>query len=84
MAKRFEKAKAYTEKYKSVLLPCRVCGNKDIRIESERTMTPGATKNAWSISCSTEKCDCTKTYTSVKAAIARWNEMAAIPFPYKN
>lgn len=79
MAKRFEKAKAYTEKYRDVLLPCRYCHNTDIRIESERTMTPGATRDAWSVTCSTPKCDCTSAYTSVKDAVAAWNIMAAKP-----
>lgn len=75
MANRFERAKQYTQKYKSILLPCRFCGNTDIRVESERTLTPGNTKDAWSICCSTPKCDCTGSYTSVKAAANRWNEM---------
>lgn len=30
MAKRFEKAKYYTEKYKDVLLPCKHCGNRKL------------------------------------------------------
>ena len=37
MAKRFEKAKEYTEKYKSELLPCKVCGNTDVRIVIQGT-----------------------------------------------
>lgn len=74
MAKRFEKAKVYTEKYKSVLLPCRFCHNPDIRIVSERGMFPP--RDEWSVVCMTPKCDCTRGYTSVKAAIAAWNENA--------
>lgn len=73
MAKRFDKAKEYTQKYKSILLPCRWCGNTDIRIVSERTIFDP--KDGWSVCCSTHACDCTRAYTSVRKAIARWNEM---------
>lgn len=77
MAKRFEKAKEYTEKYKSVLLPCRYCHNTDIRIESERTIFNP--RDAWSVTCSTPKCDCTRAYTSVREAVRVWNERAVMP-----
>ena len=70
MAKRFELAKEYTEKFKGILLPCKYCGNTDIRIASDRLTT----KNGWSVCCSTHACDCTGVYTSVKDAIRRWNE----------
>lgn len=73
MAKRFEKAKAYTEKYKNQLLPCRCCGNTDIRIESERMIF--AARDGWSVTCSTHACDCTGVYTKVVDAVKRWNEM---------
>lgn len=74
MAKRFERAKAYTEKYRAVLLPCRYCGNTDIRIVSDRTgLAPS--RDGWSVCCQTEKCDCTGTYKSVRDAVNRWNEM---------
>lgn len=73
MAKRFERAKAYTKKYKSILLPCRCCGDTDIRITSERTIFPA--KDAWAVGCGTPCCDCTGAYTSVKKAVKRWNEM---------
>ena len=73
MAKRFEKAIYYTEKYKSILKPCKYCGNKDIRIVSERTYEWNA-KDGWSVCCSTQNCDFTIPYTSVKKAIEKWNE----------
>ena len=73
MARRFEQAKKYTEKYKSSLKPCRICGNKDVRICSERGIFPPC--NLWSVSCSTYACDCTGAYPFVKQAIMRWNEM---------
>lgn len=79
MAKRFERAKAYTEKYSDVLLPCRFCHNTDIRIESERTIYNP--RDVWCVTCSTPKCDCTKAYTKVKDAVAAWNTMAATPIP---
>lgn len=73
MAKRFEKAREYTEKYKSMLLPCRICGNKNIVIVSDRTIFPP--KDVWRVCCSTHACDCTRDYTSVKEAVNHWNEM---------
>lgn len=73
MAKRFEKAKEYTKKYKNVLLPCKWCGNKDINITSER-MIFNDNKNYYSVTCSTTNCDCTKFYTSVKDAVIAWNK----------
>ncbi len=87
MAKRFEQAKAYTEKYKGKLSPCRFCGNTDIRIASEReSVVVGADRsaygtvkvryrNVWAVVCSTDHCDCTGNFTSVRKAIDRWNEM---------
>ena len=74
MAKRFELAKEYTRKFGHRLLPCRFCGNADIRIESDRIMFP-VSKDGWFVCCSTHACDCTGTSTSVHAAINRWNEM---------
>lgn len=73
MAKRFEKAIYYTEKYKSILKPCKYCGSKDIHITSER-MVMNDPQNYWCVSCSTHACDCTGFYTSVRKAIERWNE----------
>lgn len=73
MANRFEKAKEYTRKYKSILLPCRYCGNTDIRIVSGRTIFDP--KDIWYVSCSTHACDCTGDFTSVRKAIERWNEL---------
>ena len=86
MSKRYEQAKAYTEKYRGKLSPCRICGNTDIRIASDReSVVVGADRraetarvkyrNVWSVVCSTYCCDCTRNYTSVKAAVDRWNEM---------
>jgi len=73
MAKRFEMAKKYTEKYKDVLLPCRICGNRNIVISSERTIS--FPENVWSVCCSTHACDCTAGYKKVKDAVQKWNEM---------
>lgn len=73
MAKRFEKAMEYTEKYKSVLLPCKWCGNTDVRIMSGRTILIHP-KDVWFVSCQTKSCDCTGDYTSVKKAVEAWNE----------
>lgn len=72
MAKRFEKAREYTEKYKDVLRPCKYCKNTDIVIASERMF--GDNKNYWSVCCSTIGCDCTGNFTSVKKAVESWNE----------
>ena len=74
MAKRFELADKYTEKYKSVLLPCRFCGNKKIKIVSDRSIFPP--KNVWGVVCTTPKCDCVGDYASVKEAVKAWNERA--------
>lgn len=86
MSKRFEQAKAYTEKYKDKLSPCRFCGNTDIRIASDRESVIvgsdrkayGAVRvryrNVWVVVCSTDRCDCTRNFTSVRKAIDHWNE----------
>ena len=74
MAKRFEKAMAYTEKYKHLLSPCKYCGNTDVRIMSGRLILANP-KDVWFVSCQTQNCDCTGDYTSVKKAIERWNEV---------
>ena len=73
MAKRFEKAKYYTEKYKNILNPCKYCGNTDIRIASDRSILEKPC-NTWSVVCTTPACDCTGEYTSVNEAIKHWNE----------
>ena len=78
MARRFEKAKEYTQKYKSVLLPCRVCGNTDIRIVSDRAMFPP--RDVWGVICTTPKCDCIRPRTSVRESVRAWNERASIPY----
>ena len=72
MAKRFEKAKEYTAKYRGILSPCRHCGNTDIRIASDRSIF-GKKRNTWSVVCSNPSCDCTAEYTSVRAAVDAWN-----------
>ena len=74
MAKRYEKAREYTEKYKSALLPCRICGNENIVIVSDREIFYSK-GNLWSVCCSTRACDCTKSFTSVREAVKRWNEL---------
>lgn len=73
MAKRFDKAREYTEKYKSMLLPCKYCGSEDIIITSER-MVMNDSHNYWCVGCTTHACDCTGFYTSVKEAIKNWNK----------
>lgn len=73
MAKRFEKAKAYTEKYKHLLQPCQECGNTDIHIVSDKMGVFGDSRDGWSVVCSTPRCDCTQPFTSVKKAIEAWN-----------
>lgn len=72
MAKRFDKAKEYTQKYKHMLLPCRYCGNTDIHIVSDRTIFDPY--DVWYVCCSTRACDCTADFTSVQAAIRQWNK----------
>ena len=72
MAQRHEQAKRYTEKYKSILLPCKYCGNTDINIVSERHFF-GDNRVYWSVCCSTHACDCTGDYPRVKDAVAAWN-----------
>lgn len=71
MAERFKKAKAYTEKYKHLLQPCKECGSTDVRIMSDRTM--GVSRDTFFVSCQTPHCDCTDSYTSVLKAIEKWN-----------
>lgn len=71
MSQRYERAKYYTEKYKDLLQPCQYCGNTEIEIVSDRLMFEN--KNAWSVCCTTDKCDSTGAYTSVRKAIEVWN-----------
>lgn len=73
MAKRFEKAKVYTEKYKSLLQPCQYCKSTDIRISSDKMGVLGDSRDGYFVCCSTPHCDCTGTFTSVKKAIKSWN-----------
>lgn len=73
MAKRFELAKKYTEKYKSVLLPCRFCGNTDIKIVSDRTIFPKP-RDVWSVVCTTPYCDSSNYHSCVKGAVEAWNK----------
>lgn len=77
MAKRFEKAKAYTQAYQHVLLPCRHCGSTDIRVLSDRTIFPP--KDVWFVACSTPSCDCTASFSSVRRAVQRWNQQQSHP-----
>lgn len=73
MANRFEMAKKYTEKYKSMLVACKFCKRSDIRITSDRTIINP--RNVWSVDCSCGNC----VYGSirVKDAVRRWNDMNA-------
>lgn len=74
MSRRFEKAREYTEKYKDILLPCHICGNKEIWIVSDKEIFPPK-RNVWSVVCTKAACECTGTYTGVKEAIRHWNEI---------
>lgn len=69
MAKRFDKAREYTKKYKNMLLPCKVCGNKEITITSDIFCG----KYYWCVNCSTKGCNyCSD--TSITKVIKKWNE----------
>lgn len=70
MAKRFETAKKYTEKYKDVLVACRFCKGKDLRITSDRTIFNP--RNVWSVDCACG--NCVYGLIRVKDAVKRWNE----------
>ena len=74
MSLRYEQAKQYTERYKNKLLPCAVCKSEDVRICTDRTIFPKP-QNVWFVACQTPNCDCTDSFTSVKQAVARWNDM---------
>lgn len=77
MSKRFERAVYYTDKYKSILSPCKYCGNTDVRIGSDREIfgTDGnPQKEIWYVACMTPQCDTTGGSTSVIAEIQKWNE----------
>ena len=71
MAKRFEQAKRYTEKYGALLRACQYCGSNNIQFASDRGMFPP--RNEWSICCQTKNCDFVSGYTSIKEAITAWN-----------
>ena len=71
MARRFERAKEYTQKYKLSLLPCRYCGGKNVAILSERSIF-APSKDGWTVTCG-DCGDCTAFDTSVKRALAKWN-----------
>ena len=70
MAKRFEDARRYTEKYKDIILPCRYCKSEDVEIVSDRAIFEN--KNLFLVRC--RNCpDCGPENTSVKKAIELWN-----------
>ena len=72
MAHRFEKAREYTRKYKSQLLPCKWCHGTDVHINSDRSIFPKP-QNVWSVDCAT--CgNCVYGLPRVKDAIQRWND----------
>lgn len=71
---RFARAEYYTRKYKSLLQPCKHCGNTDIRVVSDRSIFPA--KDVWFVCCTTEKCDCTRSYTRIAEAVKAWNRRA--------
>ena len=81
MSKRFEKAVYYTEKYRSVICPCKYCGNKDIRIGSDREIF--GNKEIWYVACMTPKCDSTGGSTSVIKEIKKWNKRHSGERKYK-
>ena len=71
MSLRYRKAQEYTEKYRGKLVPCKYCGNTDIRIVSDRGIFDNS--YCWSVCCSTKNCDFTIDKRLFKA-INRWNE----------
>lgn len=71
MANRFEKAKQYTEKYKSILKPCKYCKSTNIHIISDRTIFNP--KNVWSVDCA-DCGDCVYGEPTVKSAVEKWNK----------
>ena len=73
MAKRFEMAKKYTEKYKSVLVACKFCNGSDICITSDRAIFNP--RNVWSVDCSCG--NCVYGLDKVEDAVKRWNEQNA-------
>lgn len=70
MAIRFQKARMYTEKFKSQFAPCKFCGNTDIQIWTE-TETFGG-KPYWTVCCMTPNCDAIR-IDRIKDAVRRWN-----------
>ena len=71
MAKRYEKAREYTLKYRGQLRPCFFCGNKELDVYSDRSTFPS--RDVWGISCS--KCgDCVRPDTSVRRVVEYWND----------
>lgn len=70
MANRFERAKEYTKKYKSVLIPCKFCGGTELCITSDRTVFNP--RNVWSVDCTCG--NCVYGLIKVKDAIKKWND----------
>lgn len=73
MAKRFEKAKQYTERDKVILQPCKNCGSTNILIIPD---TPDRTifvsKNVWSVNC-VDCGNCVYGKSKVKDVVEKWN-----------
>ena len=75
MAVRFDKAKMYTEKFKGQFLPCRYCGNTDIRVWTE-TETIGG-KPFWTVCCMTVYCDSIRV-DRIRDAVKMWNKRHSV------
>lgn len=75
MAARYDKAKMYTERFKGQFIPCRYCGNTDIRVWTE-TETFGG-KPYWTVNCMTEFCD-TIRVNRIRDAVRLWNNRHSI------
>lgn len=71
MAKRFERAREYTQKYKHLLHPCKWCDSYDIEIQSDRSIF--SYQNIWNVVC-TNCGNCVCGEPKVKDAVKRWND----------
>ena len=66
MAKRFERARRYTEKYREKLKACYHCGWTGMTIEADLLLG----KPVWSVTC---QCGNYAWDSSVKRAVEKWN-----------
>lgn len=71
MAKRFDRAREYTQKYKHLLYPCKHCNGHNIGIESDRIFFPP--QNVWNVVCA-DCGNCVCGITKVRDIVKRWND----------